>query len=125
VKHIQSIDNQTYTLEYGYNLVGDLSTFQNSVNDAIARGVYSADKPSSSRHPGQSDSGARENRTLNSQQIGFGPNGAFVDIDRGNPSNGLAGIIVHLIELADPRKTSPFAVGRGRGSSTTGYSCRK
>ena len=92
---------------------------------AIGRGVYSANTPANSQHSGMSASGARENREFNSQQIGFGPDGAFVDIDRGNPSGGLAGIFVHALELITPGKTDPFAVGRRLGKEVTGYTCKK
>jgi RHS repeat-associated protein len=107
----------------------NLGTFQSSVNSAIARGVYSASTPNASDHPGMSSSGARKNRTLNSQQIGFGPDGAFVDIDLANPDNGLFGLLVHAGEVAINKltnsKTDPFAVGRNLGSEVTGYTCKK
>lgn len=38
--------------------------------------------------------------------------GAFVDIDRSNLSNGLLGLIGHVIEVLTPGKTDPFAVGK-------------
>ncbi len=72
-----------------------------------------------------SDFGVRERRTLNALQVGFGPAGAFADIDRGNPRRGFGiGAIVHLGELITPGKTDPFAVGRALGSRVTGYTCK-
>ncbi len=103
---------------------GNLDTFQASVNGAIQRGVYSADNPLNGDHPGMSSSGARENRTLISQQVGFGPAGAFVDIDLGNPTT-LVGLVVHIGEVLAPGETDPFNVGRKLGKKVTGYTCDK
>ena len=76
-----------------------LRTFRGSIEAAIASGTFIKDTPVASKHPGMSDFGARQNRTFNALLVGFGPDGAFVDIDRGNPSGGLAGLIVHGAEV--------------------------
>jgi hypothetical protein len=101
-----------------------LGTFRASIETAIASGGFIKDTPVASKHPGMSDFGARQNRTFNALQVGFGDNGAFVDIDRGNPSGGLAGLIVHGAEVLTPGKTDPFAVGKKLGSKVTGYTCK-
>jgi hypothetical protein len=56
-----------------------------SVAAAIASGTFISDRPDAGLHPGMSGFGARQNRVLNSLQVGGGPLGAFADIDRGNP----------------------------------------
>ena len=101
-----------------------LEEFKANVLAAISGGIYSSDKPIGNSHPGMSNFGVRENRTLYSQQIGFGPDGAFIDIDIGNPNNGLFGLFIHAIEVAVPGKTDPFKVGRKLGKKVTGYTCK-
>jgi hypothetical protein len=103
---------------------GTTRDFQTSIVAAIGNGSFIKDTPLASKHPGMSDFGARQNRTFNALQAGFGPEGAFIDIDRGNPSGGLAGLIVHGAEVLTPGKTDPFAVGKKLGSKVTGYTCK-
>ena len=98
--------------------------FKQAINAAIGNGTFSNDPPSASRHPGMSNFGSRQNQALNALQVGIGPAGAFVDIDRGNPQNGLLGAMVHFGELMMPGKTDPFAVGRALGKEITGYECK-
>jgi RHS repeat-associated protein len=103
---------------------GTTDGFKDSIVASIANGGFIKDTPVASKHPGMSEFGARQNRTFNALQVGFGPAGAFVDIDRGNPSGGLAGLIVHGGEVLTPGKTDPFAVGKKLGSKVTGYTCK-
>lgn len=71
-----------------------------------------------------SNFGARQNRAFYAWQVGIGDDGAFADIDIGNPTQGLLPAIVHAVEVLVPGRTNPFQVGRGLGSDVTGYSCR-
>jgi hypothetical protein len=69
-----------------------------------------------------SDSGARQNVSRESLQVGFGALGAFSDIDRGNPQTWF-GFFVHVGELVTPGKTDPFAIGGALGKGVTKYNC--
>jgi RHS repeat-associated protein len=103
---------------------GTTDTFQASITTAISQRKFNRDKPIAREHPGMSDFGARQRKTLNALQAGFGPEGAFVDIDRSNPSNGLAGVIGHVVEVLTPGSTDPFAVGKALGRKVVGYDCK-
>lgn len=103
---------------------GTTDTFQASISSAISNNKFNNDKPMDSKHPGMSTFGGRQRRTFNALQAGFGKDGAFVDIDRSNPSNGLLGFIGHVIEVLTPGKTDPFAVGKALGRSVVGYDCK-
>jgi len=98
--------------------------FEASVAAAIAGGTFISDRPNPGLHPGMSSFGGRQNRVLNSLQVGGGPLGAFADIDRGNPQSGVIGFLVHAGEMLMPGRTNPFAVGRALGKTITGYECR-
>lgn len=101
---------------------GSTAAFAQSIQ---ASGQFSSAKPIEREHPGMSGFGGRQNRTFNSLQYGVGPSGAFIDIDIGNPDNGLLGAIVHAGEFLTPGSTDPYGVGSSLGSSVTGYVCNK
>ena len=69
------------------------------------------------------DVGFRQVSALFSLQVGIGGNGAFIDIDIGNPLNPI-GAIIHAFEVLNPGSTSPFAVSRALGSRVTGHDCK-
>jgi hypothetical protein len=103
---------------------GTTKTFQDSISSAIDNNKFNRDTPLESKHPGMSTFGGRQRKTFNALQAGFGWDGAFVDIDRSNPSNGLLGFFGHIIELITPGKTDPFAVGKALGRKVVGYDCK-
>lgn len=83
------------------------------VRDAVARGEFVEDKPSGGLHgSGMSDYGARQWVTRESMQVGFGPDGLFVDIDRFGVKTDVVGLFGHMGELLDKGKTDPFKVGK-------------
>jgi hypothetical protein len=85
--------------------------FKASVQEAVKAGKLSEDKPTSVFHGGMSDWGVRENREKYALQLGFGPEGAFVDMDRYNPKQG--GFLNHLKhwgEILTPGNMDPFKV---------------
>ncbi|MCA1837224.1 MAG: hypothetical protein LC674_00055, partial [Actinobacteria bacterium] len=90
----------------------------------ISSGAFIKDTPVASKHPGMSDFGARQAVTREALQMGFGPKGAFADIDRGGARTDVAGFLIHMGELVTPGKTDPFEVGRSLGSKVTGYTCK-
>jgi hypothetical protein len=82
-----------------------------SVEDATKAGKFSKDQPSSVFHRGMSESGVRENRAKYAMQIGFGPEGAFVDMDRYNPKQGgFWNHVKHWGEILTPGNMDPFKV---------------
>lgn len=90
--------------------------FKSSVQDGVRAGKFSEDKPLSLFHQGVSDWGVRENRTKYALQLGFGPEGAFVDMDRYNPRQG--GFLNHLKhwgEILTPGNMDPFKVAPDLG----------
>lgn len=90
-----------------------VARLQGQVRDAVARGEFVEDKPSGGLHgSGMSDYGARQWVTRESMQLGFGPDGLFVDIDRFGVKTDLVGLFGHMGELLDKGKTDPFQVGK-------------
>jgi hypothetical protein len=82
-----------------------------SVGEATKAGKFSDDQPSSVFHGGMSESGVRENRSKYAMQIGFGPDGAFVDMDRYNPrQGGFWNHVKHWGEILTPGNMDPFKV---------------
>jgi len=86
--------------------------FQQSVEAGIQAGRFESEKPNGGLHPGQSDFGVRQNVSRESMQIGIGPEGAFVDIDRFNPRKNVLG---HLGEVLMPGETDMGQVARALG----------
>ncbi len=82
---------------------------------------FDLDKPKGKFHAGMTDFGVRQGTDLNSLQVGMGPAGAFIDIDRGNPKASVVGFFAHLGELMTEGKTNPFAIGEKFGPGQTGY----
>lgn len=80
------------------------------IDAAIAQGKFTADKPSSTFHSEYADSGARENRSKYSMQVGFGEGGAFVDMDRYNPLTSKWNQIRHWGEILTPGNIDPRKV---------------
>lgn len=83
---------------------------------------FKFDKPEGKFHPGMTEWGVREDTDFNSVQVGLGPKGGFIDIDRGNPKVSVAALFTHLSEVLTPGKTDPFAIGKQLGPDVTGYS---
>jgi hypothetical protein len=86
--------------------------FQQSIEAGIQARRFESEKPHGDLHPGQSDFGVRQNVSRESMQIGIGPEGAFVDIDRYNPRNNVLG---HLGEVLMPGETDMGQVARALG----------
>ncbi len=88
-----------------------MAHFKSSVQDGVRAGKFSEDKPLSLFHQGVSDWGVRENRTKYALQLGFGPAGAFVDMDRYNPrQGGFWNHLKHWAEILTPGNMDPFKV---------------
>lgn len=86
------------------------------VDAAVANGKMFSEKPSKLFHKGYLDSGVREERAKYALQIGFGEKGAFVDMDRYNPSRGgKANHWRHLLEIVTPGNIDPRQAGRELG----------
>ncbi|HEV2863860.1 MAG TPA: RHS repeat-associated core domain-containing protein [Pyrinomonadaceae bacterium] len=100
-----------------------LADMRASVQAGINRGTFKKDTPANSEHPLMSEFGARQNATELSLQVGFGPVGAFADIDLGGWGVDVVGSLIHIGEVATPGSTDPFHVGRELGSGVTGYTC--
>lgn len=82
-----------------------------SVAEATQAGKFSPDQPLSLFHGGMSESGVRENRAKYALQMGFGPEGAFVDMDRYNPrQGGFWNHLKHWGEILTPGNMDPFKV---------------
>ena len=93
-----------------------LARFKASVQDAVKAGKFSEDKVSSFFHKGMSDWGVRENRGKYAMQIGFGPEGAFVDMDRYNPrQGGFWNHVKHWGEILTPGNMNPAKVAPEMG----------
>lgn len=88
-----------------------LAHFKASVQQGVQAGKLSEDKPSSVFHGGMSEWGVRENREKYALQIGFGSEGAFVDMDRYNPrQGGFWNHVKHWGEILTPGNMDPFKV---------------
>jgi hypothetical protein len=81
----------------------------------VEAGRFFEEKPFAPFHPGYSDSGVRENRSKYTLQIGFGPAGAFVDMDHYNPRSSLWNHVLHWGEILTPGTMDPLAVARDLG----------
>lgn len=93
-----------------------MARFKSSVQDAVKAGKFSVDQPSSVFHKGMSEWGVRENRSKYSMQIGFGPEGAFVDMDRYNPKQGgFWNNVRHWGEILTPGNMNPVKVAPDMG----------
>lgn len=93
-----------------------MARFKASVQDAVKTGKFSEDQPSSVFHGGMSEWGVRENRDKYAMQIGFGPEGAFVDMDRYNPKQGgFWNHVRHWGEILTPSNMNPFKVAPDMG----------
>jgi hypothetical protein len=93
-----------------------MARFKASVQDAVKAGKFSEDPPSSVFHRGMSDWGVRENREKYAMQIGFGPEGAFVDMDRYNPrQGGFWNHVKHWGEILTPGNMNPVKVAPDMG----------
>jgi hypothetical protein len=93
-----------------------IAHFKASVQDGVRAGKFSEDKPLSLFHKGVSDWGVRENRTKYALQLGFGPEGAFVDMDRYNPrQGGFLNHLKHWAEILTPGNMDPFKVAPDLG----------
>ncbi|MBN1204396.1 MAG: hypothetical protein JXB05_05685 [Myxococcaceae bacterium] len=93
-----------------------MARFKSSVQDAAKAGRFSEDQPSSFFHRGMSDWGVRENRAKYAMQIGFGPEGVFVDMDRYNPKQGgFWNKVKHWGEILTPGNMNPFKVAPDLG----------
>jgi hypothetical protein len=93
-----------------------LARFKDSVQRATREGKFSQGKVSGTFHSGMSDWGVRENRGKYALQIGFGPAGAFVDMDRYNPEQGgFWNRVKHWGEILTPGNMDPFKVAREMG----------
>lgn len=84
---------------------------------AVKRGDFLEDKPSKGLHgDGMSDYGARQWVTKEAMQMGFGPAGLFVDVDRFGVKTDLVGFFGHLGEVLHNHtthsKTDPLKVGK-------------
>jgi hypothetical protein len=76
------------------------------------------DKPSSVFHPGYDETGMRENIRKYPLQIGFGPEGVFVDMDRYNPLvGGRWNQIMHWVEILTPGNIDPEQAARALGEN--------
>lgn len=93
-----------------------MARLKSSVQDGIQAGKFSEDQPSSVFHKGMSDWGVRENRAKYALQIGFGSEGAFVDMDRYNPrQGGFWNHVKHWGEILTPGNMDPFKVAKDMG----------
>lgn len=99
-------------------IVFDKPSAQNlksQVEAKIASGDYLRERPNKWMHANASE-GARENRSKFALQIGFGENGAFVDMDRYNPLTSKLNYLKHLAEIAYPGKLGPEEAARALGA---------
>jgi hypothetical protein len=88
------------------------------MKDQVQRsGRFVEDKPSSVFHPGYDDSGARENIANYALQIGFGPEGVFVDMDRYNPLTSRWNWLKHWGEILTPGNLNPEDAARALGEN--------
>jgi hypothetical protein len=93
-----------------------MARFKASVQGAVQAGRLSEDRPSSVFHGGMSEWGVRENRSKYALQVGFGPEGAFVDMDRYNPrQGGFWNQVKHWGEILTPGNMDPFKVAPDMG----------
>jgi hypothetical protein len=93
-----------------------LARFKDSVQGATRAGFFSPNRPSGVFHGGMADWGVRENRSKYALQIGFGPEGAFVDMDRYNPEKGgFWNKVKHWGEILTPGNMDPFKVAPEMG----------
>lgn len=93
-----------------------MARFKGSIQDAVKAGKFTQDKVSSVFHKGMSDWGVRENRAKYAMQIGFGPEGAFVDMDRYNPrQGGFWNHVKHWGEIITPGNMNPVKVAPEMG----------
>jgi hypothetical protein len=93
-----------------------MARFKASVQDATRGGKFTEDQPSSFFHKGMADWGVRENRGKYALQIGFGPQGVFVDMDRYNPKQGgFWNNVKHWGEILTPGNMDPFKVAPDLG----------
>jgi hypothetical protein len=83
----------------------------------VARGQFKAEKPFGPFHKGMSDWGVRENRSKYTVQIGFGKDGAFVDMDRYNPRTSGWNHAKHWGEILTPGTMVPFKVAAALGEN--------
>lgn len=86
--------------------------FQASIQAGLGARRFESDGVDGSLHPGMDQFGVRQNVARESMQIGLGPDGAFVDIDRYNPKKNVFG---HLCEVFMPGETDMGQVARALG----------
>ena len=91
------------------------------LKDQLQRGVeagrFAGDKPSSLFHRGYDDSGVRESVSKYTLQVGFGPEGVFVDMDRYNPLTSRWNQLLHWSEVITPGNIDPEQAARALGEN--------
>lgn len=92
-----------------------LARLRSSLEAGIQKGKFTQSPVFAPFHKGMSDWGVRENRQKWAMQLGIGPAGAFVDVDRYNPNAGIIGKIGHLGEIVTPGKPSPLQIAAELG----------
>ncbi|MFN7130783.1 MAG: hypothetical protein ACK4N5_01795 [Myxococcales bacterium] len=92
-----------------------LARFEASLRRGFDVGTFSSDNVFGGFHPGMASFGARENRRKWSMQIGIGPKGAFVDVDRFNPWTGVSAWLGHFGEIVTPGKPRAEKIARELG----------
>ncbi|MFP2929989.1 hypothetical protein ACLESO_33300 [Pyxidicoccus sp. 3LG] len=92
-----------------------LARLRRSFEDALRDGRFLFEAPSGVFHAGENDTGGRENRADYSLQLGIGPEGAFVDIDRYNPLVGKGAEHFFLEVLIGGNTVNPFDAARYLG----------
>lgn len=83
----------------------------------VESGRFVEDKPSSLFHRGYADSGVRENISKYTLQVGFGPEGVFVDMDRYNPRTSRWNQLLHWGEILTPGNIDPEQAARALGEN--------
>lgn len=92
-----------------------LARFRASGERSFSQGNLIRDKVFEPFHRGMADWGMRENRRKWSIQLGVGPAGAFVDVDRYNPKADWKAWLGHAGEIIHPGRPDPLKIARELG----------